>query len=158
MGKVITVDEGLTHLAKHKQKIVLTGGCFDILHKGHIRYLSEAKKQGDILVVLLESDEAIRRLKGSSRPIHTQQDRAFILSHLIPVDYIVLLSGTLTNADYDELIFSLKPDIIATTKGDPLLERKKQQAERVNATVREVVTYISNTSTSRLAALLENEL
>lgn len=160
MGKAVTIKEALEILRKKKQDnhIVLTGGCFDILHKGHIFFLSEAKKHGDVLIVLLESDESIQKLKGKTRPIHSQKDRAYILTHIIGVDFVVLLSGKLTDADYDKLIFSLKPDIIATTKGDPFLNHKKRQASNINAKVVEVVEYINSTSTSHLAKLLESEL
>ena len=63
-------------------KIVLVGGCFDILHLGHVVFLEKAKKEGDVLVVLLESDEKVRFLKGKGRPVHTQSERAEILSAL----------------------------------------------------------------------------
>lgn len=70
------------------KKIVFTNGCFDILHRGHVNYLSEAKKLGDLLIVGLNSDSSVKRLKGSSRPINGQEDRKYVLSHLRSVDFV----------------------------------------------------------------------
>lgn len=159
--KILSVDKAIQEAKKLKQlgkHIVLAGGCFDILHKGHVSYLENAKKEGDALFVLLESDESIVTLKGNNRPIHSQKDRAYILSHLQCVDAVVLLPGVLTDSDYDKLIFSLKPDIIASTKGDPHMTHKKRQAERIHARVIEVIDVVENTSTSRLAELLSHQL
>ena len=74
----------------HQQKIVFTNGCFDVLHFGHVHYLLEAKKLGDILVVGLNSDDSVRRLKGPTRPINGEKERAFVLASLACVDYITL--------------------------------------------------------------------
>lgn len=159
--KIITTNEAIklaAQLKKEEKKIVLTGGCFDLLHKGHIHYLTNAKKQADILFLMLESDSAIENIKGKSRPINSQKDRAYILSHIIDVDYVILLPRKLSDLEYDKLIFSLKPDIIATTKGDPYISHKMRQAEKADAKLIEVVDVIKNTSTSQLAALLEKEL
>ena len=72
------------------KKIVFTNGCFDILHVGHLTYMNEAKAQGDILIVGVNSDESVRRLKGLSRPINTEKDRAELLSGLKAVDFTVI--------------------------------------------------------------------
>ena len=74
-----------------KKITVLAGGCFDVLHPGHIVFLEKAKKAGDYLVVLLESDKKIRKLKGKGRPVHSQKERAEILSALKSVDSVVCL-------------------------------------------------------------------
>ena len=71
------------------KKVVFTNGCFDILHVGHVKYLQEAKSFGDILIVGLNSDKSVKRLKGDSRPINTQDDRAYLLAALEAVDYVV---------------------------------------------------------------------
>lgn len=73
-----------------KQKIVFTNGCFDILHYGHVSYLEDAKSCGDILIVGLNSDASVKRLKGDSRPINGELERAFVLCGLKPVDYVVI--------------------------------------------------------------------
>ncbi|MBI5698976.1 D-glycero-beta-D-manno-heptose-7-phosphate kinase [Candidatus Saganbacteria bacterium] len=88
-------------------KIVFTNGCFDILHLGHVRYLKEAKKLGDILVVGLNSDSSVRKLKGKDRPYVSELERAEILASLECVDYVVIFSETRP----DNLIKFLRPDI-----------------------------------------------
>ncbi len=72
------------------KKIVFTNGCFDILHRGHIEYLLEAKMLGDILIVGINSDASVKKIKGKNRPINNEKDRAFVLSMLKPVDYVVI--------------------------------------------------------------------
>ncbi len=72
------------------QKVVFTNGCFDILHAGHVRYLQEARAQGDCLVLGLNTDESVRRLKGPQRPINSEFDRAEVVGALKSVDYVVL--------------------------------------------------------------------
>ncbi|HVC97155.1 MAG TPA: bifunctional heptose 7-phosphate kinase/heptose 1-phosphate adenyltransferase, partial [Pirellulales bacterium] len=92
-SKLVTLDE-LVHLAaSHRaagRKLVFTNGCFDLLHVGHVSYLAEARAQGDMLVVGLNSDASVRRLKGPSRPVVRQQDRATMLASLSAVDYVVV--------------------------------------------------------------------
>jgi len=78
-----------SELKKRGKKIVFTNGCFDILHVGHVKYLEEAKSYGDVLILGLNSDESVRRLKGASRPVNTEDDRAYILASLEAVDYVV---------------------------------------------------------------------
>lgn len=90
------------------KKIVFTNGCFDILHVGHIRYMQEAAKLGDILVVGLNSDDSVRRLKGSERPINNQNERAEMLAALEFVDYVVIFDE---DTPY-KLIKTIQPDIL----------------------------------------------
>lgn len=77
-------------IRNNNKTIILTNGCFDILHKGHVTYLNEAKKQADYLWVLLNSDNSIKKLKGENRPINNQEDRAFVLSNLKAVDKVIV--------------------------------------------------------------------
>ncbi len=78
-------------LEKNKEKkIVFTNGCFDILHRGHVSYLNEAKSLGDILVIGLNSDSSVKRLKGSERPINNEIDRSFMLENLKCVDFVAI--------------------------------------------------------------------
>ena len=95
------------NLRLKNNKIVLTNGCFDFLHIGHVRLLIEAKNLGDILVVGLNSDSSVRELKGSQRPIIPEKERAEILSALACVDYIVIFQ----ELSAEKIILSLKPDI-----------------------------------------------
>lgn len=90
---IITFDEieqVCKQLRNEGKKIVFTNGCFDIIHSGHIDYLSKAKNLGNILIVGLNSDSSVRRLKGERRPILSEGDRAIILDALKPVDYVVI--------------------------------------------------------------------
>jgi D-glycero-beta-D-manno-heptose 1-phosphate adenylyltransferase len=75
-----------------KKKIVFTNGCFDILHRGHVSYLAEAKKLGDLLIIGLNSDASVRKLKGNDRPINNEVDRQFVLSQLKAVDFVEIFS------------------------------------------------------------------
>ncbi|MBI5122741.1 adenylyltransferase/cytidyltransferase family protein [Candidatus Roizmanbacteria bacterium] len=156
-GKILTTEEGIkiaNQLQSKNLKIVLVGGCFDILHIGHLTFLEEAKKQGDSLFVLVESDEHIKQLKGAQRPLNTQSDRAKLLSHLDIIDYVIILPPT---TDYDYLMQQIKPAIIATTAGDSNRMHKERQAKQIGAKVVDVTSEISNQSTTRLINVL-NEL
>lgn len=93
---------------KDNLKVVFTNGCFDLLHVGHIRYLQEAKSQGDLLVVGLNSDASVKRLKGESRPVQCEQDRAEILNQLKCVDFVTVF----TEDTPLELIQFLEPDVL----------------------------------------------
>jgi len=132
------------------KKTVLVGGCFDLIHYGHLKFLESAKEQGDFLVVALESDEFIKKHKRKL-PVHQQQERAEILSFLNMVDMIILLPIFQTNNDYFELVKRISPSIIAVTKGDKQLENKKNQAKKIGAEVKEVVTNLKNFSTRNIA-------
>ncbi|MBN2823932.1 MAG: D-glycero-beta-D-manno-heptose-7-phosphate kinase [Campylobacterales bacterium] len=103
-----TIAKVVERLKAQNKKIVFTNGCFDILHRGHVAYLDTAKSFGDVLILGLNSDESVRRLKGESRPINTQKDRAFILAALESVDYVVIFDE---DTPY-ELIKIVKPDIL----------------------------------------------
>ncbi len=135
-------------------KTVLVGGCFDILHIGHITFLEKAKEQGDILVVLLESDEVIRKSKGKDRPINNQEDRAKILLALKYVDRVIPLPYMKTDREYDELVEKIKPDIIATTFGDPGISHKIRQAKKLGIELKIVTNMIKDSSTTNLIKLL----
>ena len=96
-------------LAENKnKKIVFTNGCFDIIHKGHVAYLSEAKKLGDLLVIGLNSDASVKRLKGPERPINNELDRQYVMSQLKPVDFVeIFTEDTPLN-----LVLKVKPQVL----------------------------------------------
>lgn len=94
-------------LRAHGQRIVFTNGCFDILHVGHVRYLGAARALGDCLVVGLNSDASVRRLKGPERPVNEEADRAEVLDALRAVDYVTIFDEP-TAA---ELIKIIRPDV-----------------------------------------------
>lgn len=98
----------LSRLRRKGKRIVFTNGCFDILHVGHIDYLSKAKALGSVLVVGLNSDSSVRKIKGKNRPVNNERDRARVLSSLAFVDYISIFSESTP----ERLIKELKPDIL----------------------------------------------
>lgn len=110
MGRVITRSQVASELEKvrNSKKVVFTNGCFDILHVGHVKYLQQAKSLGDLLVVGLNSDSSVKILKGDTRPVQNEQDRADILAALNCVDFVVLFSEETPL----ELIKIVKPDIL----------------------------------------------
>lgn len=110
MGQFVSqtqIEQKLLSARKDK-KVVFTNGCFDLLHIGHVRYLQEAKNLGDILVVALNTDDSVRKLKGPTRPIQSESDRAEILAALGCVDFTVLFSEETP----EKLIQTLRPDIL----------------------------------------------
>lgn len=139
-----------------QKKKVLAGGVFDILHYGHVHFLREAKKLGDYLVVAIESDANVARLKGPTRPIHSQSQRKEMLDALKFVDEVIVLKDKMMDEDYNDLVARVRPLIIAVTAGDPILDKKKAQADSIGATVIEIPK-IDVASTSKIAKLLELE-
>ena len=103
-----SLSKTLAALRAKNKKIVFTNGCFDILHLGHVKYLKKAKSLGDVLVVGLNSDASVRAIKGPSRPLNRQRDRAEVLASLFFVDYVSIF----TEATPEKLILKLKPDIL----------------------------------------------
>jgi D-beta-D-heptose 7-phosphate kinase/D-beta-D-heptose 1-phosphate adenosyltransferase len=95
-----------------KRKVVFTNGCFDILHAGHIRFLQSAKDCGDTLVIGLNSDKSIKKIKGQDRPIICQEQRVEVLLGLKSVDYVVLFD----EVDPLKLIETIKPDVLVKGK------------------------------------------
>ena len=125
------LDHSIDAITSDKQcnkKIVFTNGCFDILHVGHIRYLSEARSLGDILVVGVNSDESVRNLKGPSRPINSLSDRALLLSELACVDYVVSFKEQTPL----KLIKMIMPDILVKG-GDYTLDTIVGSSEVIDA-------------------------
>lgn len=94
-------------LRKGGKKVVFTNGCFDILHAGHVTYLEKAKAQGDVLVLGLNTDESVRRLKGPERPINNELDRARVVGGLRAVDYVVFFGENTAEA----VIAQVRPDV-----------------------------------------------
>jgi D-glycero-beta-D-manno-heptose 1-phosphate adenylyltransferase len=115
------------------KKIVFTNGCFDILHRGHIEYLGQAHEQGDVLVIGVNSDASVRRIKGEGRPVQDEQSRALLLASLRFVEAVVLF-------DEDtplELIKLIEPDVLV--KGGDYTEETTIGADFVKANDGEVV-------------------
>ena len=96
------------HLRQQQKKVVFTNGCFDLLHRGHVEYLRQARKLGDVLMVGLNSDASVQTLKGPNRPLMSQEDRAAILAELRSVSYICIFD----EPSVEPLVADLLPDIL----------------------------------------------
>lgn len=129
-GKIKTLDELVPIVAQGRgegKKIVLTNGCFDLIHVGHIRYLISAKKLGDVLIVGLNSDYSTRTLKGSPRPLFPDHERAEILEAISCIDYITIFN----DLTVEKLLLTIKPDIHA--KGTDYTEQTVPEASIVHS-------------------------
>ncbi len=127
-NKLVSIKElkKITYSLKKEGKIVvLANGCFDIIHVGHVRYLRDAKSRGDILIVALNSDRSVKKLKGKNRPLMKESDRAEILSSFEFVDYIVIFDED----DVSKILLELKPHIHA--KGSDYTENTVPERETV---------------------------
>jgi rfaE bifunctional protein nucleotidyltransferase chain/domain len=102
------LDSLVSSLKSQNRKIVFTNGVFDIIHRGHVAYLNEAKKLGDVLIVGLNSDSSVKQIKGDSRPINNENDRAYVLVNLKAVDFAVIFEE---DTPYN-LIKSIVPDVL----------------------------------------------
>ena len=129
-----------------KHKIVFTNGCFDILHRGHIEYLSQARDKGEILVIGLNSDASVKRIKGEGRPVQDETSRALVLASLRIVDAVVLFDE---DTPY-ELIKIVKPDVLV--KGGDYTDETIVGADIVRANGGEVVVIpiVEGYSTSKI--------
>ncbi len=120
MGIIINrnkIQDVVKELRSNNQTIVVTNGCFDILHVGHVRYLQETKSCADKLIVLVNSDKSVRAIKGEGRPVNNENDRAEVLCALSAVDFAVLFDETSPS----KLIDEIKPDVY-TKGGDYTLD------------------------------------
>lgn len=111
MMKIVSIEELINereHLRRAGKRLVFTNGCFDLLHPGHVSYLKQARSLGDALVVALNSDRSVRRLKGEGRPILNQQERAEVIAALEAVDYVTIFDEETPR----ELIAAVLPDVL----------------------------------------------
>ena len=150
MKQKIKTRKGLLRIMKDLKakgkRIVFTNGCFDLLHIGHVRYLEEAKAMGDVLVVGVNSDTSVRKLKGPKRPILPEDERTEILSGLGCVDYVTLFD----EIDPLKLITSLRPDVLV--KGGDWTKEQivgRDEVERSGGEVF-VIPFVKRASTSNL--------
>ena len=149
MGKLVSQFEIIDIVNKgHREgkTYVVTNGCFDILHVGHVRYLKKTKSFADYLIVLLNSDSSVKAIKGDSRPINNELDRAEILSSLSCVDYVVLFD----ESSPGNLLEKIRPDVY--TKGaDYTIETlpEREVVERNNIRV-EFIDFVHGKSTTNI--------
>lgn len=135
------IEKISNRLKSQNKKVVFTNGCFDILHKGHVSYLNTAKSFGDVLILGLNSDLSVKRLKGESRPINTEDDRAYILSALECVDYVVIFDE---DTPY-ELIKLVEPDVLV--KGADYEGKEVVGSDIAKET--KLVTFVDGKSTTK---------
>lgn len=139
------VKDLINKIHNQGKTVVTTNGCFDILHVGHVRYLEKTKTFGDYLIVLLNSDKSVRSIKGPTRPINCEEDRAEILSALKCVDYVVLFDEDSPRNLLDEM----KPDVY--TKGADYTMDTLPEADimRKNNTRVEFIEFVEGKSTTK---------
>ena len=147
LGKIVSQEDLIGKVKKLRgdgKRIVMTNGCFDILHSGHVEYLSKAKELGDVLIVALNSDDSVKRLKGSSRPINMLMERMTVLSSLQAVDWLVEFEQDTP----EELIKSILPDVLV--KGGDYKEIDIIGGDLVKGNGGEVIVidYVKSKSTS----------
>lgn len=127
MAKILSIDQLLRErelLGRQGRRVVFTNGCFDLLHPGHIRYLQEARRLGDALIVALNSDRSVRELKGEKRPILDQNERSEVMAALGCVDYVTIFDESTPR----EIIAALLPDVLVKG-GDWDIDRIVGRAE-----------------------------
>jgi len=137
-------------LKEEKKKLVFTNGCFDILHAGHVDYLNKAKALGDILVVGLNTDSSVVKIKGDKRPIIQQNERALLLANLKPVDYVIFFEEETP----DEIISAIIPDILvkgADWSIDKIIGRDIVEA---NGGSVETIEFVNRQSTSGIIEII----
>jgi len=138
-------------LKQQNKKVVFTNGCFDLIHSGHVDYLVKAKDMGDVLILALNSDLSIRSIKGDKRPILKQDERAFIVSNLKPVDYV-----TFFNEDTPaEIISELVPDVLVKG-GDWAIEKiVGREIVEVNGGEVKTINFVNDQSTSNIIKIIK---
>ena len=155
MGNVVTQIDLVKireKLKRDKRKVVFTNGCFDIVHRGHVEYLTKAKALGDVLFVGINTDASVRRLKGATRPIICQDDRAFVLAALRVVDYVCLFDEDTPH----ELIKAVVPDVLVKGSDwtiDSIVG--KDIVEMAGGTV-QTIDFVPNRSTTDIIKKIED--
>jgi rfaE bifunctional protein nucleotidyltransferase chain/domain len=140
---------------KDNKKIVFTNGCFDILHRGHTEYLFKARLNGDVLLVMLNNDESVKKLKGPTRPINDEYSRAFVLSSLYFIDAVSIFESPTCV----ESILTVKPDIYikgADYTLDTINKEEKSALEKVGAEIC-FIDFTEGFSTSNTLEALESK-
>ena len=154
MGSVVKredLPELLAELRKQGKTIVTTNGCFDILHVGHVRYLQKTKTFADVMIVCLNSDVSVKKIKGPDRPINCEEDRAEILCALSCVDYVVLFD----ESSPEKLLCEIKPDV--HTKGADYTLETLPEAKSIiaNGGRVEFISFVEGKSTTNVIKKIE---
>jgi D-glycero-beta-D-manno-heptose 1-phosphate adenylyltransferase len=133
-------------LREENKKVVFTNGCFDLIHAGHVDYLLKAKALGDILIVALNTDKSVVRIKGDKRPILKQDERAFIISNLKPVDYVTFFEEDTPKEIIEELI----PDFLVKGADWPLEKIIGRDVVEANGGEVKTIEFVNDQSTSMI--------
>ena len=153
MNSIKTVEEMKKirqQLKDQNKKVVFTNGCFDLIHAGHVDYLSKAKVFGDVLVVGLNSDASVMKIKGSKRPILKETERSFIISNLKPVDYVVLF-----NEDTPKLLIEeLLPDVLVKGADWAIENIVGKDVVLANGGEVKTIEFVNDQSTSRIIKII----
>jgi D-beta-D-heptose 7-phosphate kinase/D-beta-D-heptose 1-phosphate adenosyltransferase len=132
------------------KKVVFTNGCFDLIHAGHLDYLIKAKAMGDVLIVALNSDASVKRIKGEKRPILQQDERAFLISNFKPVDYV-----TFFEEDTPENIINyLIPDVLVKGADWPIDKIVGKDVILNNGGEVKTIEFVNNQSTSNIIRII----
>jgi D-beta-D-heptose 7-phosphate kinase/D-beta-D-heptose 1-phosphate adenosyltransferase len=156
----VPAEEVIHHIELAKQrgeKIVFTNGCFDILHAGHVRYLAQAKARGDKLVVGLNNDASISRLKGSERPINPLDERATVISALASVDWVIPFGSEAENDTPAKLIERVKPDVLVKGGDYKVSEIAGADFVLANGGQVEVLEFVNGCSTSKIITKIQTD-
>lgn len=155
MSFVRTLSEMKTLRQQFKQqnkRVVFTNGVFDLIHAGHVDYLTKAKALGDILIVGMNTDASVKRIKGDKRPILKQDERAFIISNLKPVDFVVLFDEDTPAKIIDELI----PDILVKGADWSIDKIVGREAVEKNGGEVRTIEFVNDQSTSKIIEVIKN--
>ena len=149
MNYVKNIDE-LTairnDLKRQNKKVVFTNGVFDILHAGHVDYITKAKEKGDVLIVGVNSDSSVKRIKGELRPVVPQHERAFIISSLKPVDYVVIFEEDTPQ----EIINKLIPDVLVKGADWSIEKIVGREIVEANGGKVETIKFVNEQSTTNI--------
>jgi rfaE bifunctional protein nucleotidyltransferase chain/domain len=138
---------------EQKKKVVFTNGCFDLIHAGHVDYLTKAKALGDILIVGMNTDHSVGRIKGTKRPILSQDERAFIIASLKPVDYVTFFDEDTPKEIIDEII----PDVLVKGADWAIDKIVGRDVVEKNGGVVKTIEFVNTRSTSQIIDSIKNK-
>lgn len=153
MSGIKTLDEIIVirvQFQDQNKKVVFTNGCFDIIHAGHIDYLSKAKALGDVMIVGLNSDDSAQRIKGKKRPILKESERAFILTNIEHVDYVVIFDQDTP----EQLIAKLIPDILVKGADWDIKDIVGKDIVLANGGEVKTITFVNEQSTTKIIDII----
>jgi D-beta-D-heptose 7-phosphate kinase/D-beta-D-heptose 1-phosphate adenosyltransferase len=139
-------------LKNEGKKVVFTNGCFDLIHSGHVDYLVKAKEMGDVLILALNTDSSIKRIKGNKRPILKQDERAFIVSNLKPVDYVIFFEEDTPAKIIEEII----PDILVKGADWSIENIVGREVVEANGGEVKTIKFVNDQSTSNIIKIIKD--